>query len=164
MAVEDKYVNAQGLTDEDQAYASYMRPGTYGHQTNNIAVAAADDDGSVYRFAKAVPASTVILQCLVENDAITLGTDYDIGIYKTDLGAVVDKDIIADGVDLSSASTVPVERYTAPAIELKYRPLYELAGHTEDTKLASYDLAVTANTVGSAAGDIRVHLVTQPLS
>lgn len=125
---------------------------------NTCAVLAADDDGSVYRF-KRVRSDAIIAYVGVLNDAITSGTDYDFGVYRTaaDGGAVVDADLIADGVDMSSARVAELSvRFhdTGTAkIEEFYKPLWQLLGLSSDPQI-EYDLAWTANTVGSAAGDI----------
>lgn len=125
---------------------------------NTVAVAAADDDGSVYR-VKRLRSDAIITYVGVLNDAITSGSDYDFGLYRTaaDGGAVVDADLIADGVDMSSARVAELSvRFhdTGTAkIEEFYKPLWQLAGLSSDPQV-EYDLCWTANTVGSAAGDI----------
>lgn len=123
-------------------------------------VAAADADGDVYRFFRAVPADAKIVDLLVFNDAITAGTDYDIGFYESNSGAVVDKDALLDGGDLSSAHAAGSGLSGISAVDVAnlVKPIYELAGHTAATKKPSYDICVTANTVGSAAGTITLQL------
>jgi hypothetical protein len=49
-----------------------------------------------------------------------------------------------------------IDGMDAVAIENYGRKLYEHGGHTVTTKLESYDLALTANTIGSAAGTVSV--------
>lgn len=127
-------------------------------------VAAADSDGSVYRIFKDVDANEVPLMVLVANDAITSGTDWDLGLYKPGLGVVVDKDLLLDGGDLSSAhalsSAAALPGLSAVAIENVGKTLRELADGTVDNQdigaVLSYDMALTANTVGSAAGTVTV--------
>lgn len=155
------------VTNKDAA-PQVLSAGIYGgyrteENINNVAVAAADDDTSVYRVTR-LRSSDIIPSIQVMNDAITSGTDYDLGIYQTAAngGAVVDADLIADGVDMSSARVVWTEvRYndTATAkIEEFYKPLWQLLGLTSDP-MREYDLCWTANTVGSAAGDIVTRVV-----
>lgn len=159
MAVEDKYVNAD-LEAGKHAPAVF----TAGDKTlvaiATEEIAAADDDGSVYRLFKSVPHSWIPVRIEIYNDAITLGTDYDLGFYQTTVGgvagAVVDKDALADGLDMSSAAAKgsPKDGLTTVAIDSVNKSIYELAGDTLDNKELNYDIALTANTVGTAAGTI----------
>ena len=103
MAVEDKYVNADDVAG-DKVSSDFG----LSRVANRIATeetAAADDNLSVYRFFKAVPVDSVITNLPLLNDVITGGTDFNIGVYETDLGAVIDDNLLADALDLSSAST-----------------------------------------------------------
>jgi hypothetical protein len=84
-------------------------------------------------------------------------TDCDIGLYKTDLGAVVDRDVLMDGQTLASALTRATGHQLGLAavnIDAVGRTLAVLSGQTKpDT---SYDIALTANTVGSGAGTVTI--------
>lgn len=160
LAVEDKYVNANTEAGK-KATALESGGGNAVCLVGTEEIAAADDDGSVYRFFKAVPAEYVPLRLEVYNDAITAGTDYDIGLYEVkddngNGGAVVDKDKFADGLDMSSgaAKGSPKDGLSAIGIDEVAETLWELAGHTISTRKPAYDIALTANTVGSAAGTI----------
>lgn len=126
------------------------------HQSiTTVAVAAADDDDSVY-YVLPVHSSWAITSIKVFNDAITSGTGYDVGLYTVELAAIND-DIYASAISMATA------RVTDPAelavegrdINILGRPVWEDAGATEDPFLW-YLLALTADTVGSAAGDITV--------
>lgn len=120
-------------------------------------VAAADADGDVYRIAQDLNPNLIPIKITVLNDAITAGTDWDLGLYKPSGGAVLDKDVFADGADMSSAATsTPKDGLVTVDIANRAKKLYEHAGHTISTKIESYDLAFTANTVGTAAGTITV--------
>ena len=159
MAVESKLVNT------DLGTGTLLDSKSNGGTSVKFAriseeVAAADDDGSVYGFAL-INSSDTLKSLAVWNDAITSGTDYDIGLYEwTDgaLGTVVDKDVFADGLDLSSAGDA-TNALTAPNIDELHKPIWEYAALslTEDPK-KTYVLAVTANTVGSAAGTITLDI------
>jgi hypothetical protein len=125
-----------------------------------VAVASGDDDGSVYRLFAGVPSNLVPVMITVHNTAITAGTDYDLGLYKTKDGAVVDKDILADGLDMSSARTIATLNnagMTTVAIANGTQDLGTLSAQTDPDM--AYDVCLTANTVGSAAGTIRVTAV-----
>lgn len=159
MAVEDKYVNAD-LEAEKLAPSAFVAGDKTLVAVATEEIAAADDDGSVYRLFKSVPHNYIPVRIEIYNDAITAGTDYDLGFYQTTVGgvagAVVDKDALADGLDMSSAAAKgsPKDGLVTVAIENVQKRVYELAGDTLDAKELNYDIALTANTVGSAAGTI----------
>lgn len=132
-----------------------------------VEVAAADDDNSVYRIAR-LPSNAVIHSIRILNDAITGSTSWDVGIYRTaeDGGAVVDDDLFASAVDINAGTTAWLElRYeaaTTAVIDHAERPLWYIADlgaatYASDPNL-QFDLCLTANTVGSAAGTILVEV------
>jgi len=159
MAVEFKYV--------DSLLASGKKASPLNVFGTNVvvgvataAVAAADDDTSKYVLFKDVPSNLVPVIMCVHNTAITGGTDYDIGLYKANLGAVVEVDILADGLDLSSARTVATLNnagLTSLTIANGTQDLATLSGASAPD--AAYDIVLTANTVGTAAGTVRVTAV-----
>lgn len=121
-----------------------------------VEVAAGDDDGSIFRMVR-VRSNWRLSEILVANDALTDGTDYDVGLYRTaaDGGAVVSKDLFADGVTMASALAyrdLTNNDQAADIAEVEKR-VYERLGLTEDPQL-EYDVCITANTVGSAAGTL----------
>lgn len=134
---------------------SAINRGRLMEQVGYVEVAAADDDNSVYRFCR-IPANARISQVLIKNDAITGGTDYNLGVYATaeDGGAAVDDNALADALDLSSARAVYTD-LTAIAEEDGEKKLYELAGVSADPG-TDYDVCLTGITVGTAAGTIAV--------
>lgn len=164
MAVENKYVDANlalgKLADGPNIGTAEVFAGVA-----IAAIAAADDDGSIYRLFKSLPGSLIPLQILITNDALTSGTDYDLGFYEPSVdgvtGAVIDKDALMDGTSMSSARAegAGVSGLTATAtipLASAQKKIFELCGHTDATKKSGYDLALTANTVGSSAGSIVV--------
>ena len=156
MAVEDKYVDSNLAAGKLASALNEQGTKTF-TAVATVAVAAADDDGSVYRVFKNVPSSVVPICICIHNTAITSGTDWDVGLYKTNLGAVVDKDILADGLDLSSARTIATWNnagMTTLTLSNGTQDLGTLSAQTDPD--AAYDIALTANTVGSAAGTVRV--------
>lgn len=164
MAVENKYV------DSNLASGKITNPAfTHGAQVFAAvaiaAVAAADDNGSVYRLFKNVDPDLIPLQIIITNSAITAGTDYDLGLYETltdgQGGTVIDKDCFVDGADLSSAHAEGsgISGLTATAtiaLTDAQKKIYEIAGHTLTTRKRGYDIALTGNTVGTAAGTVVV--------
>ena len=117
-----------------------------------VEVAAGDDDGSTFRMAR-IKTGERVHQLLIANDAITGGTDYVVGLYQTAVngGAVVDADIFSTTVDLSSLSSAL--DVTFVDIANAEKRIWELLGQTEDP-FTEYDVVLTANTVGTAAGTI----------
>lgn len=156
MAVENKYVNTN-LASGTLLDGKNNGGGSLKAFRVTFEVAAADDDGSVYRLMR-IPSNAVILSIKVWNDAITSGTDYDTGLYDINTGAVVDKDLFTDGSTMATARDA-VEQLTAPDINEIHKSIWEYAALslTKDP-VKEYDLAITANTVGTAAGTITLDI------
>lgn len=123
---------------------------------DTVEVAAADSDNSVYRLAR-VPSNAVIVDLRINNDAITGGTDYNVGVYDTpeiNGGAAIDDNAFMDAVDLSSASSGEgTYALTAIAIENRHKQVWQHAGLSADPKKL-VDIALTGITVGTGAGTI----------
>jgi len=162
MAVINDYVNADVAAGK-LAAAAFVSGAQVIGVVAIAAIAAADSDGSIYRLFKGLSGDLIPLQIILTNDAITAGTDYDLGFYEASrdgvTGAVIDKDALMDGTDFSSARAEGsgVSGLTATAtipLASAQKKLYEIAGHTISTRKKEYDIALTANTVGSAAGSI----------
>ncbi len=120
-----------------------------------LAVAAGDDDTSVYRFCR-LPSNAVIMKIDLLNDAITDGTVYDVGLYQTAAngGAVASVNCFANDVDLSSARVAPLDvLHQALDINKAEKRLWEVLALPVDSG-CEYDLCLTGATVGTAAGDI----------
>lgn len=160
MAVENKYTNALIAAGKPAAGINSSGAQIKVMQAT-FEVAAADDDGSVYRLFKAVPADVIPVKIEVGCDAITGGTDWDLGFYDTldrNAGAVVDKDNLMDGQTLASASNMALNGLGIVDVANIDKKIWELAGHTAATKRKSYDICLTANTVGTAAGTVSVRM------
>jgi hypothetical protein len=126
-----------------------------------VEIAAADDNGSVYRMGR-LRSSDRVSQLTVFNDAITGGTSFDLGLYRTadDGGTVVDADLFASALDLSSGSAVGIDvTYESAATDIGKieKRLWELLGLSADPQV-DYDLAFTANAVGTAAGTVSLRV------
>lgn len=120
-----------------------------------IAVAAADDDGSLY-YVLPVRSSWSIKHIWVYNDAITSGTDYDVGLYSTaSTPASVSAQAYGSAVSMASARTTsPADvLFEAKDIINVNKKVWEDAGLSADSNVW-YWLTLKANTVGTAAGDI----------
>lgn len=155
MAVEDKYTNA----NVEAGKLANPALGGGGAQTismvETVEVAAADDDNSVYRFFANVSPTLIPKSITVMCDAITLGTDYNLGLFNVNSGAVIDDNIFADALNLSSASRV-LDGLENVGIESLTKKIYEHAGHTIANMKQGYDIGLTGITVGSAAGTITI--------
>ena len=161
MAIINAYVNAD-LAARKLANAAFNVGAKNVTVAGTFEVAAGDDDGSIYRLIKSVPKEYIPVRFEILNDAITAGTDYDLGIYRSLVdgtqGEVVDADAFAAALDMSAAAArgSPKEGLAAVLIEDIQKTIAQLAGDTLAplTKELNYDVALTANTVGSIAGTI----------
>ncbi|MDZ4253537.1 MAG: hypothetical protein U1A72_13300 [Sulfuritalea sp.] len=147
--------------DPKKFNAKLIAGGVLKEAVGTVEVAAADDDDSVYRFCR-VHSSWRPSQLQIASDAITGGTDFDIGLHDiaaTNSGAVVDADLFASAVDLSSASALTDRLYEATATNISKieKAIWELLALASDPG-KFYDLTATGNTVGTAAGTIAVAL------
>ena len=125
-----------------------------------LEVAAGDDDNSVYRFVR-VPSNARISSVEYANDAITGGTDYNVGVFDTAAndGAAVSENLFADALDLSSAHAFTDCTYetTATNIAKVDQELWQLLGLTSDPG-KEYDICAKGITVGTAAGTISLRV------
>ena len=153
MAVEKKWISANIVAGKKENSGLIM-PGQVFAFANTFEVAAADDDGSVY-FVGNINANMIPLKLDWNSDAIAGATSYDLGFY-TEAGVAVDKDILMAQHDVNAGAAMGSEidgLHDLPIDKIGKR-VYELLGKTKATKEDSYILAVTANTVGTAAGTI----------
>jgi hypothetical protein len=158
MAVENK--KSAAITNRDAtprvACAAHLVRGPVFVATGTVEVAAADDDASVFRLFR-VRSSDKLLNIFIANDAITGMTDCDVGIYQTAErgGAVVTKDVFADGVTFASALDYRdlLNNDDAADIAEVDKLVWERLGLTSDPQL-EYDVCITANTIGSGAGTL----------
>lgn len=122
-----------------------------------IELAAADNDGDIFALIM-VHSSWSLTDIQVINDAITAGTDFNIGLYSQDGGVITDADenCYADAVDMSTARTP----WTSVKHEILDQALvnqqaWQDAGVAADPN-AWYYLCLHAITIGTAAGTISV--------
>lgn len=129
-------------------------------QVGTVEIAAADDASSVYRVAR-VHTSWRLSEVSHFNDAITSGTDYDVGFYDTAAngGAVINVNAIADAVSLASGSLTPVqvlfEGSSDTGVEDIEQAVWQMAGLTSDPG-KFVDLCYTGVAPGSGAGTLSV--------
>ena len=159
MAVVDLYSQADLEAGNGKKFPALNGSGTQTFTVVGTAVVvAADTDASVYRVLPNIPSNAVPINICIHHGTITSGTDYDLGLYKVNSGAVVEKDILMDGADFSTARTIATWNnvgMTSLDIVNGTQTLGALSGQTDIDP--SYDICLTANTVGSATSEeIRV--------
>lgn len=120
-------------------------------------VAAADADGQTYVLARGLSLSDIVVGIRLPkgSPAITSGTDYDIGLGF--IGAdgqvdVVEADVFLDGKDFSSAIAYGDDVCESSTTDTIGEALATEIS-TEDSK-SNYVIYMTANTVGSADGNL----------
>jgi hypothetical protein len=155
MAVEDKLVTHNATSQVVDVGDSILFGG--GRVVSipfSFEVAAADDNNSVYRFARISP-QAIIKSLKLLSDATAGMTDTDFGFYKPlELGgAVIDKDCIVDGADINAGKAVFTEMFV-PTIADVGKRAYEIAGVTDYQKYGAFDVAMTSVAAASAAGTI----------
>jgi len=158
MTVNKESINISGLDSVPAVLPSSANNGAdLKFIRGQYAIAAADADGDSYVMAR-LPSNAVIKEIKVLCDAITGGTDFDLGVnYPPNKGGtVIDADCLMDGQTLATASKV-LDGFAAPAIENRYKELWEIAGLTADP-CHNLDIVLTGNTVGTAAGDVVVEI------
>lgn len=125
-----------------------------------VAIAAADDNDSTFRFVR-ISAHAVVDSIEFACDALSTGASYAFGVYATaaDGGAAIDADCWADAVDCSAAvarTDITYEK-TATDITKAKKAVWEIAGvSTAPAPGTMYDIVATATAAGTAAGDMTV--------
>lgn len=138
----------------------YIEAGIMRVSVGTVETAAADDDGSVYRMVR-IPSNARVHSIRVFCDTITAGTVYDCGLYQTAAngGAALDADCYATNVDLSTAITVGTEiAFEARDIANIEKRVWEDGAVSADPYL-EYDICLTGDTVGSAAGTLSLAVI-----
>lgn len=142
-----------------QSVNSYLQGGILRTAVATVEVAAADDDGSVYRFFR-LPSNARVVSARIYNDAITGGTAYELGLYQTAAngGAVVDADVYGSAISMASARVSPLDAlFEALNIDQGEKRVWENAALTTDPQI-EYDVCLTGTTVGTAAGTITLQI------
>lgn len=161
MAVINEYVNAN-IVAEKKATAAFSEGGKSVTIVVTFEVAVGDDDGSVYRLVKAIDPNLIPVRFDILSDAIADATDYELGLYETSKdgvnGPAIDIDVFLGSTDINAGNARGSELNGLTAVDVAdvQKRIFELAGDTLTTLKLGYDIAFTANTVGSAAGTISV--------
>lgn len=122
-------------------------------------ITTADDTGGIKRLCT-LPSTATITKIQVACTAITALSDIDIGIYDTGVaGTVIDADILADGLDVSSASKV-LDGLTTVSVANSIMSIKDLvntvvaAGTIASDKFV--DIAITLKADATTTGNISV--------
>jgi hypothetical protein len=137
-------------------------------RTITFETAAADAAGDVKRLFT-VGAHEIPVSLRIMCDAIAGATDIDIGLYRPGGGVVVDKDALADGLNIAAGVAYASAANGLAALgveEQGVKTFAEIAADVVTTDVIghipqdSYDVALTEVSEVSAAGTITVILTT----
>jgi len=160
MAVVNTKSTAISNADATPSVANdpHLEGGRLRCSVGKVEVAAADDNNSIYRFCR-LPSNAIVHKIEVSNDAITSGTDFDMGLYETadNGGAAKDANLYADAIDLSSAGGPTDRTYEAEDINDGDKRIFDALGDSTDP-FRKYDLGMIGIAVGSGAGTILVRV------
>jgi len=129
------------------------------------ATAAAGDVNRLFT----VGAHEIPVECIIMCDALTGASDIDLGFYRPNGGAVVDKDALMDGGDISAGKAFSNRFDGLGALGVEERgvkSMYEIENDVATTDVIghlpndSYDVALTQNSEISGAGTVTVLLWT----
>jgi hypothetical protein len=156
MAVENKFANSSLGTG---TLLDSSKGGNTKLLSQSVAIAVADDDGSKYGMFL-VKSNDVPIACDIQCTAITAGTDYELGLYDYNMdgivGAVVSKGLLMTGQTMATAS-VELNGMAAVTADKRGQKFWQLLGLSADPQ-KTYVVALTGDTVGTAAGTINVDL------
>lgn len=162
MAVLNKYtsskINGTQLTQLMAPWEACAGNGSF-VASATFEVAALDDDGSIFRVFKNVSPNIIPTWIGISCDAITGGTDWVLGLYKPELGAVISANCLMTTQTLATAAPLgqgALNGLKGLDVANVNQRIFEIAGHTISNKLDSYDIALTANTIGTVAGTVTV--------
>lgn len=161
MAVRNEYVdsNLAVAVDKKADSLALAACGLY-VGISTFEIAAADDNASIFRLFKGIDPHLIPVSLRVACDALTGCNDVDFGFYDSlaEGGLEIDKDILADGIDISAGYSriLALDALVTVDIANAKKRIFELCTHTLSTRRISYDLAMTANTIGSGAGTVTV--------
>lgn len=155
MTAVEKYVNSD-TENGKLAQAAKCQGNKVVSMVTSFAIAATDGDGSIYRLFPDLNPCLIPIDIKVSNSAAgAANSDVDLGLYCGNGGAVIDADLLADGLNFKTAGT-NANGLGAVAITNVGKQLFELAGHTIANRKDTYDLVMTVNTAPAAACNVSV--------
>lgn len=166
MAVINAYVDAD-LVAGKIGSAPAVTGAKIRQLVQSFAVASTDAAGSIYRIAKGVSPDTLIRNIEMYNDALTGATSVKCGLYGVldydNVGAIVGSgNQFATAINIASGNPVSGSAQSLMgnlAIADREKRIYEIAGHTQVTKLPAYDIALTMTAMTTGAnGNVCVYI------
>ncbi len=123
----------------------------------HFTVPADADAGSVFRLFKGMPTMTRIVKAEIYNDAIAGATDVDLGVYQTDLGAVIDRDVFMDGASLATAHAIGAPLAGTTALSLVNHQ-ERMSSYMPDPDVAptSVDICLTIVSEPTGTGIVKI--------
>lgn len=159
MAVVDKYAN-EDIQKGKIADSVNINGNKVVTMIQKLSVAADDSANSVYRLFQ-VGANMIPIKIDIVHEALaaasSASSSYNLGIYEQG-GEALDADALATALDLKTAATIatPKNGLSALTVDTIGKKIYELAGHDVGNKDTGYDIALTAVTPSTTAGDLVV--------
>lgn len=145
--------------EKNPLYSRGKKVSTVVAQISITATAAA---GDIHKLARGIPIDAHVLGLrLPRGSAQIVGlSDVDFGFYRQDTEAVLDKDILADGVDFDAAAkTGPQDvlgENLTHDLTKKIKDLLDL--ETNEEPSGGVDLCATINAEGAGTGTITVYV------
>lgn len=134
------------------------------HIQNTVTVAADDAATSNYLVFKDLPAESILADLEIENDVLTNGTSYSLGLFDSDTGVAKAVACFMSGVSMTAAAGKgsPKDGLAALTHANTLKALFELAGDNLTNRKGKYDVVLTANTPSTVAGSITFRGVLLP--
>lgn len=138
----------------------YLMGGVLREQVATVEIAAGDDANSIFRVAR-LHSSWRLSELTYFCDAITSGTDYNVGFYDTaeNGGAVILESAISDAVSLATGIVIGTqamyEAGSGNGVEDIEKRVWEMAGLSSDPG-KFVDVCFKGITPGSGAGTLSV--------
>lgn len=155
MAVINAYMDSNVAAGK-KGNPGIIGPGQVFALAQTFEVAAADDNGSIYKIGL-VGANMIPIEVKWNSDAIAGFTSADLGFY-TEAGVVVDSDALMAQHDVNGGYAMGSEldgMHDLPIASVG-KKVYEILGKTLTTKENAYVLAITAVAAASAAGTVSI--------
>lgn len=125
-----------------------------------ISITSGAADGDVHILARNLPYSAKIIGIRFPfgSAVVTDLTDVDFGLHRSDNNAVVDKDILVDGISFASARAYAIDILSAD----KTKTIAELLGVSPESEpLGGVNVTATVNTQGAGVGTIEAEILIQ---
>lgn len=158
---------ATAITNMDQIFprvqsSPTITKGSLFCAAGQLAVAATDSSGSVYRFCR-IPSSARIHNLEIFSDAISGFTSGTVGLYNPqdsggNAGAVVSGALFGTGIDFSVAQTEPYDViFNNLSIANIEKRVWELLGLSADPFIP-YDVCIVGTTLSSSSGNLAMRM------